>query len=139
MLKKEEDQYEQDDYNSRILAHNSDEETDPLGPPHLITPQHIREMERILENEGIEGRSLTWEQLGFEIGLDVSGRTIQRIMGARDYHKCITCSRGWVSPETARHRKEWSTVMYERYPGPEDWENVRFSDEVHYGYGPMGM
>lgn len=28
--------------------------------------------------------------------------------------------------------------MKERYPKPEDWYRVRFSDEVHFGYGPQG-
>jgi hypothetical protein len=29
-------------------------------------------------------------------------------------------------------------VMLERYPRPEDWHHVRFSDEVHFGWGPQG-
>ena len=33
-------------------------------------------MERILENKGIEGRSLTWQQLGFKIELDVHWQII---------------------------------------------------------------
>ena len=28
-------------------------------------------MERILENEGLEERALTWQQLGFEVGLEL--------------------------------------------------------------------
>ncbi len=28
--------------------------------------------------------------------------------------------------------------MLERYPNPEDWDHVRFSDEVHFGWGPQG-
>ena len=28
--------------------------------------------------------------------------------------------------------------MLERYPDPEDWRHVRFSDEVHIGLGLMG-
>jgi hypothetical protein len=27
--------------------------------------------------------------------------------------------------------------MLERYPEPDDWKRVRFSDEVHFGYGPQ--
>lgn len=29
--------------------------------------------------------------------------------------------------------------MLERYPKPEDWRRVRFSDEVHFGYGPNSV
>jgi hypothetical protein len=28
--------------------------------------------------------------------------------------------------------------MLERYPKPEDWYTIRFSDEVHWGIGPQG-
>ena len=51
-------------------------------------------MERILETEGIEARALTWEQLDYEVGLDCSGRTVQRAMGTMDYHKCVSCRKG---------------------------------------------
>jgi hypothetical protein len=60
----------------------------------MITPQKLREMEEILENEGIEARGLTWEQLGTEVGLDVSGRTIRRVLRTLDYHKCVACKKG---------------------------------------------
>ena len=58
----------------------------------LIGPEKIREMERILETEDIEARAYTWEQLGFEMGLECSGCTMQRAMGTIDYHKCIACN-----------------------------------------------
>lgn len=29
--------------------------------------------------------------------------------------------------------------MLDRYPQPEDWYRVRFSDEAHFGYGPEGQ
>jgi hypothetical protein len=51
-------------------------------------------MEQILENEGIEARGLTWQQLGTEVGLDVSKRTVKRALGTMAYHKCITCKKG---------------------------------------------
>ena len=28
--------------------------------------------------------------------------------------------------------------MLERYPEPKDWYHVRFSDEIHFGFGPQG-
>lgn len=51
-----------------------------------------------------------------------------------DYRKCVACKKGW---KTARDRKAWAAVMKGRYPRPEDWYRVRFSDEVHFGYGPQ--
>lgn len=46
-----------------------------------ITPEQIRKMEKILENEGLEGRSLTWMQLGFEAQVEASVATIQKSNG----------------------------------------------------------
>ncbi len=38
----------------------------------FISPREIHEMEQILENEGLEGQALIWQQLGLEVELDVS-------------------------------------------------------------------
>ena len=93
-------------------------------------------MEHILENEGVNGRALTWEQLGMEAGVEASGRTIQRMMGTMDYHKCIACQRGLVSERTAANRLAYAQTMLTKHPKAEDWMHVRFSDEVHFGWGP---
>lgn len=55
-----------------------------------------------------------------------------------NYHKCLACRKGWVNKKRAHRRVEWTTVMIERYPEKKDWHRVRFSDEVHFGYGPQG-
>ena len=117
---------------SRQFHHNPDEE-ETRGRKQLISSVKIREMGRILEEEGIEARSLTWQQLSYEVGLDCSGRTVQRAMGTMDYHKCVSCKKGWVNLKTAAKRVEWSEFMLTRYPNSEDWNRVRFSDEVHFG------
>lgn len=52
--------------------------------------------------------------------------------------KCVSCKKGRVNAKTAVKRVEWSTIMLDRYPEPEDWDRVRFSDEVHFGWGPQG-
>jgi hypothetical protein len=81
---------------------------------------------------------LTWEQIGTEVGLDLSGRTIRRALGTMKYHKCIACRKGWVNKATAEKRVEHSRIMLEKYPDVDDWKYVRFSDEVHFGWGPQG-
>jgi hypothetical protein len=35
-----------------------------------------------------------------------------------------------------KKREEYSRVMLERYPEPEDWYHVRFCDECHFGWVP---
>jgi hypothetical protein len=95
-------------------------------------------MERMIEDSNIKGRSMSWDTLAYESGLDVSTRTIRRAMGTLDYHKCIACRKGWVNQETAKRRVEYATLMLDRYPYKKDWHHVRFSDEVHFGVGPQG-
>jgi transposase len=108
-------------------------ENNPSHRTRKITPQKLREMERILENKGIEARGLTWEQLGTKVGLNVSGKTVQRALGTLEYHKFIACKKGWVNKQTAAKRVEHACIMLKRYSDPEDWYKVRFSDEVHFG------
>ena len=99
-------------------------EHNPLYRPRVITPKKLREMEQILENEGIEARGLTWQQLGTEVGLDVSRRTVKRALGTMAYHKCIACKKGWVNRQTAEKRVEHARIMLKRYPRPKYWHHV---------------
>ena len=78
------------------------------GRKKVNTPEQIREMEMILENEGLEGRGLTWEQLGMEVGIEATKLTIKNTMGSLDYHKCLACQRGWQSPRSCANRMEYA-------------------------------
>jgi hypothetical protein len=108
------------------------------GRPPIISPEDLRRMERLVEDSDAEGRSMSWETLAYESGLDVSGRTVKRAMGTLNYHKCLACRKGWVNKATATNRKQYAELMYSRYPHKTDWYHVRFSDEVHIGLGPQG-
>ena len=76
-------------------------------------------------------------QLGFKAQVEASEATIQRAMGILQYHKCFACQRGWQSPSSKKNRVQFAESMLARYPNPEDWDRVRFSDEVHFGWGPQ--
>lgn len=93
-------------------------------------------MEQILQHEGLEGRAFTWEQLGMEAGVEASGWTIKMVMGSLEYHKFLACQRSWQSPRSAAaNRVEYARKTLGKYPRPKDWHRVRFSDEVHFGWG----
>lgn len=97
-----------------------------LGVADLFSSaDKIREMERILQKEGIEERAMTWEQLGYEVGLECTGQTVKNAMGSLNYRKSIACKKGWVIEKTARYRKAWAQTMKEKYPKPEDWYRVK--------------
>jgi len=95
-------------------------------------------MELILQEDGFCSRALTWQQLGYEAGLDATGRTVQRHMGTMDYHKCIACRKGWCNERTKKRRVEYAEYWIQRYSKLEDWFSIRFSDECHFGFGPQG-
>lgn len=78
------------------------------------------------------------EHLCNEVGLDSGGCTIQRAMGTMNYHKCIACRKEWVKKSLAERQVQYANTMLQRYPEPKDWQTVRFSDEVHFGWGPEG-
>ncbi len=43
--------------------HNKPDKPETRGRKSIVTPEQLREMEQILETEGLEGRGLTWQQL----------------------------------------------------------------------------
>ncbi|KAF1941731.1 hypothetical protein EJ02DRAFT_491042 [Clathrospora elynae] len=95
------------------------------GRPALITNQQIKEMDRIIREDGFEARKLSWQELGFEAWIEgIQAWTIARAMGDTiGYSKCIACQKQWVNKSTALHQKEWSKVTLERHPKPKDWHN----------------
>jgi hypothetical protein len=70
--------------------------------------------------------------------VDVSWKTIQRAMGTLGYRKCVVCTKGWVSPSNATRRYEQAEKALQLRPQPEDWYDVRWSDECHFSLGPEG-
>lgn len=75
------------------------------------------------------------EQLGNEVDLDYTVLyNTQRELGT-NHHKC---REGWVNGRLAEHRVQYAITMLQRYPEPNDWQRVRFSDEDHFGWGPEG-
>jgi len=97
-------------------------------------------MEDLIWTAGFEARTLTWSTLALEAGVDCDchPRTIQRSLGTLGYRKCIACEKAWVSPSIATRRLADAKKALQLRPRPEDWHDVRFSDEVHFSLGPEG-
>lgn len=110
------------------------------GRPSKISIHQLREMERIVKEEGFEARQLTWQELAWEAGIEgVSTRTISKAMGnTMNYHNCTSCKKAWVNASTARERLAHAEAFLQYRPTPTDWHIVRFSDEVHWAIGPEG-
>lgn len=120
----------------RTLNNDPFAESEPRGRPSKISHSQIKEMDRILQSYGLEGRQLTWEQLGKEACVEACGRTIKKTMESLDYHKCIACTKGWLSNKSAKKRVKFADAGLQLRPEPEDWELIRFSDKMHSGFGP---
>lgn len=96
-----------------------------------ITPEQIRQMEKILENEGLEGRSLTWMYLGFEAQAEASEATIRRAMYG--YVRWTITNASPVNEVGSRlqvRRTEYNLRKELTLSHPKDWDRVRFSKEV---------
>lgn len=67
--------------------------------------------------------------------MNICGQTIKfNMQAAFNYHKCIACVKGWLAEAQEEKRVDWATVMLNKYSEKEDWHNVRFSDEIYFGY-----
>jgi hypothetical protein len=54
---------------------------------------------------------LTWAQLAEELDIGACGNTIRSYLGSIDYHKCIACTKSWVSQKNAAKRVEHCETM----------------------------
>ena len=79
----------------------------------IVKPYHLESMVQLLKMEGFEARALTWAQLGMEVGLDCSDRTIQRAMETLNYRKCVACKKFWVNERLKEKRRDWADYMLE--------------------------
>ena len=125
---------------SARTRHNDPTLSETRGRNPKISKAQIKRMDDFIQNQGFEARILTWKQLAEACEIEgPSERTIQRAMGnSMHYSKCIACQKAWVSPSAARNRLHFAIEMLRKYPTPEAWRRVRFSDEVHFGLGPQG-
>jgi hypothetical protein len=108
------------------------------GRKPKLSVEQLREADRFLQDYGFEARVLTWQQLAFELGFDVHGDTLRSALGSMNYHKCIACTKGWVSKKLAKSWVHFCETCLALKPKPEDWHDVRFSDEVYCRVGPQG-
>jgi len=110
------------------------------GRPKKISDDDLAKLEALIASEGQDARVLQWKDLPAAAGLDlnVSSETVRRRMREISFRRCLACQKSYVPPNLAARRLEYATTMLQRYPRPEDWHHVRFSDEVHFGFGPEG-
>jgi hypothetical protein len=122
----------------RRLHNHPDSGSDPRGRKRKLSREDLQAMEDLLCS-GFTWRVLNWQQLATAAGIppQISNRTIRQYMQDLDYHSCIACDKSWISPHMKEQRINFSREMLHLRPNPDNWKNVQFSDEVHFGLGPQ--
>lgn len=117
------------------------------GRPSKISDEDQQKMEALLwsgDDLGDAGiginLNLNWAGLAKLAGVETecNPRTLHRTLGTLSYRRCLGCGRGWVHKKCREKRVEFSRRMLDMYPMVEDWRAVRFSCELHFGFGLDG-
>ena len=119
---------------------NDPEWEETRGRPSKISEADQLKMENVLWDERYENVNLNWTALAKEAGIDMecNARTLHRTMGTLGYRRCLGCTRSWVHKKTREKRVEYAERMLEAYQAPQAWRFVRFSGELHFGFGLDG-
>lgn len=143
---------------------NDPEWEETRGRPMKISEAELAAMEAILWDARYEDVNLNWTGLAREAGVETecNARTLHRAMGTLGYRRCLTlpgigvvsagdgtvaiaggvqsrgCARSWVHKKARERRVEYAERMLEAYPQPHNWRFVRFSCELHFGFGLDG-
>lgn len=75
--------------------------------------------------------------MGFEAQVEALEATIRRVISTLQYHNCLVCQQDWHSSLSKKNRIQFAESILARYPNREDWDCVRFSDEIYFGWGPQ--
>ena len=106
--------------------------------PRKLTERDLDHVELFLVENGREGHELTWDELAAQFEYGVTGETLRLNMAPRRVFTFIAAEKPQIDERLAKLRVEWATHMLQRYPEPEDWHHVRWTDEVYFGWGPQG-
>ena len=91
-----------------------------------------------MQAQPVTAKGIPWDATSWTMDFEVSGHTLQRtIRDALTYGKHFSALKERLPEPLRQKREKWAGDMYAKYPKP-DWENIRFSDEVHAGYSPEG-
>lgn len=119
---------------------NDPEWEETRGRPSKISDDDQNKMELILWDPKYEHVNLNWSGLAKEAGCETNCnvRTLHRTMGTIGYRRCLGCGRCWTHKRTREKRVDHASRMMELYPQALSWRFVRFSGELHFGFGLDG-
>jgi hypothetical protein len=112
-------------------------EVNPRDRPRLISTGKAKETGYLLDTED-DAQRLTWQQLALEVGIQASEKTVQNTMNKDGFVSAIAKRRDGIPPALVEKRGERASGQLRSHPSGEDWKNVLFSDEVHFGWSDDG-
>ena len=113
---------------SRTIT-NQEGYNETRGRLNNLTGADVRETDHLLEENHLEMEAWTMD-------FEVSGHTLQRTMrDALTYSKHLSALKELLPEPLRQKREKWAGICTPNPLSREDWENIRFSDEVHAGYG----
>ena len=109
------------------------------GRPKLLNDECIQLVHDFLEKGEYEELSYTYAGIIRELDLPCSEATLRREIHNLDFFRCKACQKGWCSPNYAKRRVEGASFLLgAKGDEPENWMDVRHSDECHWGWSNEG-
>ena len=103
-----------------------------------ISERDLDRVELFLDNNAWDGHAINWAELVDQFGFNFIPQTLKEHMAKRSIYTFFPCAKPWINEKPARNWLSWAKEMFSKYPSTQDWRSVRFSDEVHFGWGPQG-
>ncbi|KAL8798935.1 MAG: hypothetical protein Q9200_007666 [Gallowayella weberi] len=125
------------------MAGHTPRKPETRGRHRTYTQEEKEKMIHTVQEHRIDGKRLTFAEVLGAANIDTAGlryedRTIRKLFQEEHFHHRIAVQKKWLDEATAQLRCDFANDMLEARPEPKDWEDVRFSDECHFGWGPEG-
>lgn len=101
------------------------------GRPPVLIPEQVDQVIEFL-GHNFKHRILPWKNLASAYGLECSADKLKRELANRGYHKCVACSKPFISESARQQRLEFIT---EYAHDTWQWEDVLWSDECTFYTG----
>ena len=118
---------------NRILRYDAPERPRPtrIGRPRLLNDVQVDEVICYL-SESYEHRTLNWQHLHAELGLECSEKTMVLRLKQRGYFRCVACQKPYLTLAQVHNRFIWAIKHIFWHL---EWRHILWSDEVTFLIG----
>lgn len=123
---------------------HSPSQPETRGPKYKFSEDQLDNVKKQWETDK-DLRWMSWNEIassndaiGELMGQHEWKTLARRMKKDKGISKHIAVTKDEVPPHIARKRVEFAKCMLAQRPNPEDWEDVLFTDECHFSWGPQG-